>query len=112
MNISRWVLSVIKLNISSLTIISLGHLKTLSLMLDSFNLEQNLFAWKCTLELELNEQSKTKTKIYVLYCQTRQELWKRQLKLYQMQNKSKEYKLFAHFSTDLNAFAAKNRKFA
>ena len=44
MNISRWVLSVIKLNISSLTIISWGHLKTLSLMSDSFNLEQNLFA--------------------------------------------------------------------
>lgn len=71
MNISRWVLSVIKLNISSLTIISWGHLKTLSLMLDSFNLEQNLFAWKCTLELELNEQSKTKTKIcFILPDQT------------------------------------------
>lgn len=48
MNISRWALSVIKLNIASLTIISWGafdyHLKTLSLMSDSFNLELNLFA--------------------------------------------------------------------
>ena len=59
MNISSWILSVIKLNISSSTIISWGHLKTLSLMSDSCNLELNLFAWKYTLELELNEQRKT-----------------------------------------------------
>ena len=60
MNISSWILSVIKLNISSSTIISWGLLKTLSLMSDSCNLELNLFAWKYTLlELELNEQRKT-----------------------------------------------------
>lgn len=45
-----------------------------------------------------------------LYCQTRQELWKRLLKLYQLQIKSKEY--LAYISTDLNAFADKKRKFA
>ena len=70
MNISSWILSVIKLDNSSLTIISWGRLKTLSLMSDSFNLELNLFAWKYTLDLELNEQSKTDMCIYVLDFQT------------------------------------------